>query len=475
MSQKAFLRKVVGCLLIMIMLASLTACGGKPQETTATKPTPAETTKATTAATTTAEPVRDLGGRTIKIGSYNQLIVPQESNPNYAKIMDLLESVQKKYNCKFENVVPEGGLTAFSDLLNTQIAAGNIEYDVFNIHVYRISPHAQILGTIAPIDDYVDLTDPRLDHSMMESSKYKGKIYGFRAAVPENGLFFLFNKKVLSDNGIDPQTLYDLASNGKWTFEKLREYALRCAKDTGDPATSIYGVGFYGWFWTVANYIYANDSSLTVGQDENTKINLDDPKAIEALQFLYNLMYVDKVVSPSTAVWDNDKNLFLNNQMAFYNTYYWHESNLKTFKERLGENLGILPMVKGKEEYEITNTGATSLTYFFNAKSKDIDIIVKAVTEYLTGLRDISYPPDQEFVFADNPSVQTNLDFDENNIKMLRLLNLGKTIYYPVLGEEFRTKVTESGFGLYGGEEPRAWVEANKAMAQQLINDLYSK
>jgi maltose-binding protein MalE len=468
----ACLRKVSAILLAVVLLFGLAACKTKAPATADPTPdaSPTDTpvtTEEPTPEPTPTEPPPDLGGRTIKVGAWWKVFPPAENYEYYAECMELLESVQEKYNCVLESVVYQGGLDAFAAAIKTQISSGSLEYDAFLLHGWWFMPNGAIAGAVAPLDDYLDFSDPRMDHALAEANVYQGKHYAYALYAPGFQGCIFFNKKLLADNGVEAQELYDLVDSGQWTFDKLREYALLCTKDTGDPATSIYGVGFYGWFYCANSFIYANNSSIVTGQAPNLKFNLDDPNALEALQFLWNLVNVDKVVSPTTTSWQNDTVLFKHGRLAFYTSYYWDAPQVR----ELADDLGILPMAKGKAEYDLINTGPTEVAMYFNAKSENLGGVVAAISEYMRGTGEYAWP---EFHRA-NDELLVALNFDENNFNSVRMTCTGNINYWPLISEEFRTSVIESGYGLYQNEEPRAWVEANKARAEQLIMDAFKK
>jgi ABC-type glycerol-3-phosphate transport system substrate-binding protein len=267
----ACLRKVSAILLAVVLLFGLAACKTKAPATADPTPdaSPTDTpvtTEEPTPEPTPTEPPPDLGGRTIKVGAWWKVFPPAENYEYYAECMELLESVQEKYNCVLESVVYQGGLDAFAAAIKTQISSGSLEYDAFLLHGWWFMPNGAIAGAVAPLDDYLDFSDPRMDHALAEANVYQGKHYAYALYAPGFQGCIFFNKKLLADNGVEAQELYDLVDSGQWTFDKLREYALLCTKDTGDPATSIYGVGFYGWFYCANSFIYANNSSIVTGQ-----------------------------------------------------------------------------------------------------------------------------------------------------------------------------------------------------------------
>ena len=87
--------------------------------------------------------------------------------------------------------------------------------------------------------------------------------------------------------------------SGKWTWEKMTEYAKALTKDKdGDGQTDQWGLGGYiNYFYSIPRLLDAYDTSLIkMNKYDMPDVNHDDPKVIEALNYIYNWFNVDKVV-----------------------------------------------------------------------------------------------------------------------------------------------------------------------------------
>mgnify|MGYP004515990941 FL=1 len=203
-------------------------------------------------------------------------------------------------------------------------------------------------GLIVPLDDYFDFDDETWNQSCDDEWRYQGKHYCITSWDDAVGHVILFNKRICAENGITDEYLYDPQRNGEWTWDKLREMAVKCTKDTdNDGAIDVYGYGSYGACPTCPEpYLYANGAAPVV-RDENFhyQYNLDDPKAIEAIQFCYDLYWTDQVCYMGSSDWDSWEGLWRMGKTALYEVASWNMAD--SFEDLEDDEIGILLIPKG--------------------------------------------------------------------------------------------------------------------------------
>jgi multiple sugar transport system substrate-binding protein len=113
------------------------------------------------------------------------------------------------------------------------------------------------------------------------------------------------------------------------------------------------------------DFIYSNGG--TIVSDDGMSCVINQPDAVEAIQFLHDMMYVQKV-SPTYAeqVEMSANDMFISGKVAMISGGSW---KIKPFSEALGDNLGICEMPVS-ETPAITVHG---LAYCISAKSEHID------------------------------------------------------------------------------------------------------
>lgn len=205
-----------------------------------------------------------------------------------------------------------------------------------------------------------DLTD-RIKQDGVDMSKFPkilqdlytkdGHIYGMPKDYDGIGLFY--NKAIFDEmglaypkDGMSWDELLDLAK--KTTTENHYGFA---AQNTGNVCYQ--------------DFIYSNGGRVSSADNIGCEVG-DDP-AVEAIQYLHDMMYVSKV-SPTYAEQQEVKanDLFVGGRLAMITAGSW---KLGSFAKALGENLGIATMPVAKTP-AITVHG---LAYCIAAKSKNID------------------------------------------------------------------------------------------------------
>ncbi len=143
--------------------------------------------------------------------------------------------------------------------------------------------------------------------------------YTFAVGMPEPRQCIFFNKRVLQENGFNPDEPYDLQKAGKWTWAKFEEMCDALTKDTNnDGIIDQYALsGFNSEFACPA--IYSNGGQIT-GRDSNGKLYLDTgDKTMEAWNWVKDIFTKYNKPADEGANWDYFKSDFLNGFTAFYN------------------------------------------------------------------------------------------------------------------------------------------------------------
>lgn len=140
--------------------------------------------------------------------------------------------------------------------------------------------------------------------------------YSFSALDPEPRACIFWNKRILQENGFDPDEPYNLQKEGKWTWDTFEEMCAALTKDTdNDGVIDQYAMASFN-SECIIPAIYGNGGKL-VSTDANGKYVLTpDDKVIEAMTWAQGMF--DKYQVPAgDGAWDYWKNEFLNGNAAF--------------------------------------------------------------------------------------------------------------------------------------------------------------
>lgn len=142
--------------------------------------------------------------------------------------------------------------------------------------------------------------------------------YGFNWGKPEprNGVFF--NKRILQENGYDPDYPYDLQKSGKWTWETFEDMCKKMTKDTdNDGIIDQYAMASFNTEFSYAA-LDSNNAKI-IDRDANGKfINVaGSENAMEAWNWIQHMFVTYQQPQGEGANWDYFYNSFVNGEVAF--------------------------------------------------------------------------------------------------------------------------------------------------------------
>ena len=217
-------------------------------------------------------------------------------------------------------------------------------------------------GVIRELQFYIDRDKVNLkDYYDMpvELFSYQGKCYGF----PRD-----FNIVALYYN----KTLFDRAGikypDNSWTWNNFLEASKKLTRDTNnDGKIDQWGCAVSPHFETcLANFIWQNGGGML--NEDKTRCILDEPEAIEAVQFLLDLRYKYKA-APAFAQessFGHFSTIFETGRVAMMTDGSWKVS---AYLENKNLNFDIAPLPKGK----FRAASANGLSYAIYAKTKHPD------------------------------------------------------------------------------------------------------
>ncbi len=119
-------------------------------------------------------------------------------------------------------------------------------------------------------------------------------------------------------------------------------------------------------------------------QGKQTKVNIDTPETVKALQFLVDLKNKEKII-PKECDYDCAKSMFLGGNALFHINGDWE---LNTFHEKFGDKLGIaaLPVISETGKPIAPMLGGLFLYVNASTKDKKLEATQKFIT-YLTSMQ----------------------------------------------------------------------------------------
>ena len=146
-------------------------------------------------------------------------------------------------------------------------------------------------GLATPLDDFMK-GDPEIDEylkdvspRLLEVFRVDGKTY--ELPFDWNNMVMYYNTKMLQEAGLQPP-------RKEWTKDEFLAMAQKLTKRSGSGEPEVFGFGFaIQYFSGTIPWMFANGTNLL--SDDWSKSNLKDPKVLEVLQFLQDLVWKHKV------------------------------------------------------------------------------------------------------------------------------------------------------------------------------------
>ena len=172
-----------------------------------------------------------------------------------------------------------------------------------------------------PLDDYIAQNPGYSDFapSLFQQSSWEGKTYFI--PIGWNNIMINYNRTLFKDAGLD-------YPKPDWTWDQFRETAKKLTKRDSAGNAVQFGYEVPNQFFFVQPWFFSNGTSILT--DDWSHSNMLDPKVAESLQFLKDLIHVDKV-SPIPGK-DTMDNQFNAGQVAMISRGHWIIENAKRAK-----------------------------------------------------------------------------------------------------------------------------------------------
>ena len=209
--------------------------------------------------------------------------------------------------------------------------------------------------------DCLDFTEERFTANRVHE-KYGNAngIFAMYSGVPEPRTGIYFNKRLLTDAGINPEDLYDWQASGEWTWEKFRECLETVQQDTdNDGVIDVYGLNLNNGNLSQMAVFSNGGQFFGKSADGTYTYELEDPRTLEGLEYAVDLLTNFRQTDPEGAQWDYYKQAFLNGECAFtvddaYSMYYNAEDN-KGWLCDMEDDFGFVMFPKGPNMDDYTN------------------------------------------------------------------------------------------------------------------------
>lgn len=271
----------------------------------------------------------DLGGMEIIIADW-WTGEPEAPKTNFqAAQREYQEWLQETYNFKMvqKNYAGWGwGEGSIGEAFVQAATSGsdeNIIYVLTNSAATAADVSQGLMYDLKKLDgDVIDLSADKWQmNGEVNSWKVNDSVYCFSTgpSEPRGGLYF--NKTVLKDAGIDPETIYDMQQNGQWTWDAWVDIMDKVQRDTdNDGQNDVFGcVQNNGGM--VYMCVRSNGGALVTKNGDGTySLTADSDAVREGLHFAIDTVtnkYFLSYGNEDGTNWEDYKTLFMSGKAAF--------------------------------------------------------------------------------------------------------------------------------------------------------------
>ncbi len=358
--KKKIVKKLIAAAMATTMTMSLAACGGEDTPDTPStggaddkqsevdsndvggevvEPSSEEEISKYTVLTDANGNTYDLGGMEIVIRDWWTLDEETEPSDDFEEAREeYYDWIQETYNFTIKQVAISSWSSAPEDFNNYATTGGDENY----IFVLRqgteltAAMNSGLMYDLATLD-CLDFSEDKWKDGVNEMYSKGSSVYGMRGVTPEARGGLYFNKRILQDAGIDPNSIYDLQENMEWTWDKFDEICAQVQADTdNDGVIDRHAlVCVTQDFYPLA--VWSNGGQY-VGKDENGKYYnaVESAETIEALNWSLDMISKYSKVFASDAAWDYAYTAFMNGEGAFIPQEAYKAGDFSTMEDDFG-------------------------------------------------------------------------------------------------------------------------------------------
>ena len=322
-------KRLLAILMSVLMIAGLCACGGSGDGNG-------------------ADTVVDAADRDAKILAEPDtisFIVPgydgTDTNSPYYKA---IEELKTKYGKNVEIMQAVGDQT-WNQKVAAQVAAKD-PIDVFYISVDQYL-NMYLKGYMAPVDEYVDLTQPWHQISVMDDYvKFDDKYYA--AHVTATAYVLYYNRDLLINNGYGADEPMDLYNKGEWTWDKFVEIMRECYDEEANV------VGLENMFDEV--FQATNMAGAVKFENNQYTLNIKTPEMRKTLELVQDIFKTNPVCGTGYVT---GQNKFLKGRAVFHGAYAYEEDDFAALKNdgTISLDFGVAPFPYGPNNADQKNFG----------------------------------------------------------------------------------------------------------------------
>ena len=298
----------------------------------------------------------DLGGMEIIIRDWWSGDPQEPANDYEEALQEYRDWAQETYNFTIkQQAISDWGSTP-ADFVDYATTGGDENY-LFTLRADPAITSAMANGLMYDLStlDCLDFSKEKFQRNLLHEQFSKdGHIYAMYAGFSEPRTGVYFNKRLLTEAGVDPETIYDMQAEGTWTWDAFEELMSKVQRDVdNDGVIDVYGMTLNEGNMTT-QAIFSNGGDIVGKDSSGYTYDLESPETLEALEWTVDMFTKYDLPDPEGAEWDYYKEAFINGQAAFMpeDEYAGTPGN---FLEDMEDEVGFVMFPKGPKGSDYIN------------------------------------------------------------------------------------------------------------------------
>lgn len=227
------------------------------------------------------------------------------------------EWIEETYNFTIKQVAATTWGDSPTDFTNIATTGSEENYVwILRAGAYLTPMNAGLFYDLSTLD-CLDFTAEKWNTIVKDLTTKGDAVYAMRPEPAEGRKGIFFNKRLLSEAGVDPESIYDMQADGTWTWEAFEELLAKLHRDTdNDSSIDKYAMMSFSSHLLPAALISNGVGFVMV--DENGKYyNAAETDAfLEAMNWAVGLVEKYEMAAPEGAEWNYFESAFINGEVA---------------------------------------------------------------------------------------------------------------------------------------------------------------
>ena len=256
------------------------------------------------------------------------------------------EWIEETYNFTIKQVAATTWGDSPTDFTNIATTGSEENYIwILRAGAYLQPMNAGLFYDLATLD-CLDFTDEKWNTIVKDLTTSGESIYAMRPEPAEARKGIFFNKRLLTEAGVDPESIYDMQAAGTWTWAAFEELLAKLHRDTdNDGIVDKYAMMSFSSHMLPAALVSNGVGFVMVDEDGKYYNAAETDAFLEAANWVTELVKKYEMTAPEGAEWNYFESAFINGEVAIQ----CHEEYFSGSLANMEDDYGFVMFPKGPQ------------------------------------------------------------------------------------------------------------------------------